>query len=345
MKVKLVLILFFICLAGFSFSQKKTKILIKNITYDVKINNDCSVGSNWYDNNIEKSARSVFQEMIFNKVSDSTITVYDDKGTPLSEKDIQKILTLAGADTVTMQRTYPYYDYFDTIVQRKVKPTMITYLRFHEVWYYDAKTYKIEKEIIEYAPCITTGTKKITPLFWIKTTNTKSSKGYTNLTENISYAIPLIRMESSEITNVIISIDTSRTLMKDFFLKLTQGILKNKIKVFHPFYFEYYYKNPAYQVLLKNAVNKIASDSTNTNVYIHFPNEWDSSKYFDTQFSQRDMIFMRTYEKWMINPVTMQIKKEIIALAPCFPNFDILNNKWTTINYFVILYDKPWIKL
>lgn len=172
---KVVLAVFTLTLIlGFTRCMEKeaedTRTLItKKIQYDVPIMNPDAT-HDWWIRNIEGSDREALIDNIFDRVLAGDIQAYDYFNEPLSVKDVKNILS----DTATMvlQRPYPPYVEYDTMVIMNIERDDVTLLRFLEEWKYDEESLQIDKKVFAISPVIemdVEGRIMTRPLFWIYT--------------------------------------------------------------------------------------------------------------------------------------------------------------------------------
>lgn len=97
-----------------------------------------------------------FMTIIMDAVKEGAITAYDAKsGTdefiiPLQYTEVMK--QLESADTMQMQRDYPPYDFFDTVIVKKFDTRDIKRFRIKEDWFFDKQRSMLEVRIIGICP-------------------------------------------------------------------------------------------------------------------------------------------------------------------------------------------------
>lgn len=117
-----------------------------------------------------------FMTVLMDAIKEGTLTAYDASSptdefiTPLSYKELMS--KLEKADSTQLQRDYPPYDYFDTVLITKLNPTDVKKIRIKEDWFFDKQRSMLEVRIIGICPVIdkfnTDGTYRgQSPLFWI----------------------------------------------------------------------------------------------------------------------------------------------------------------------------------
>jgi gliding motility associated protien GldN len=114
--------------------------------------------------------------VLMDALKEGSITAYDaSTGTdefiiPLAFKEA--MARVEKADTVQLQRDYPPYDFYDTVMVKKFEPTDVKKFRIKEDWFFDKQRSMLEVRIIGICPIVDQfdakgdfkGTK---PLFWI----------------------------------------------------------------------------------------------------------------------------------------------------------------------------------
>ena len=160
--------------------QAKTEkfLLTERIQYDVIIKEH--KGGNKFLNtfNIEKLKFDVdtFINTIINTVFNDKVKAYEydpyDFGNViLTGKEIKNSLTRI--DSITLQKPYEPYDWYDTVIVNTFNYKEIAVIRFLEEWYFDEETLEIEKKVLGICPIIpaydnaTSEFKGYKPLFWI----------------------------------------------------------------------------------------------------------------------------------------------------------------------------------
>ena len=119
--------------------------------------------------------RSLMQVMM-DALKEGTITAYDASSTtdeflvPLTYQEIMN--RLERVDSVPMQRPYPPYDWYDTVISVKFNPSDVKRFRVKEDWFFDKQRSMLEVRIIGICPVVDVfnddGTMRGTkPLFWI----------------------------------------------------------------------------------------------------------------------------------------------------------------------------------
>jgi hypothetical protein len=339
--------------------QAQNQFLIKSIEYDVPIvNKDLCQGSelsetDWWKRNIETSKRCYFQHALLNKAIDGTIKVYDDKENELSIAAITKLISYS--DTVRLARNKPPYSFYDTIYTKYISPSEITSIRFRETWYYDPLSYKITKEINSYSPLIaveqtvkyqnkTKTISKDTPLFWIKCSNNYHDKTYLTLTDYIQYNCPIyfnMPIEMAQFGNLL-NVSSDSLARTTYIRMIIFSALSENTKVYYSSDFSDYYDfriDSLKTMPIKELFEIIGPDTT----WVVKPNppydEFDSVTYKNVDIF--DLSMFRFYEKWLIDPETMEMQKVVMALSPCEEVKSVTGEFKGVKPLFTVMFEKP----
>lgn len=119
--------------------------------------------------------RSLVQ-VILDALKEGTITAYDASSTtdeflvPLTYQEIMN--RLERTDSATMQRPYPPYDWYDTVISVKFNPSDVKRFRIKEDWFFDKQRSVMEVRILGICPVRDNYDEKglfraYDPLFWI----------------------------------------------------------------------------------------------------------------------------------------------------------------------------------
>jgi gliding motility associated protien GldN len=115
-----------------------------------------------------------FMTIMIDAIKEGSITAYeastDEFISPISYKEL--MATIEKADTLKQQRTYPPYEFYDTVIVKKMNTTDIKKIRIKEDWFFDKQRSMLEVRIIGICPIIDKfnedGTYRgANPLFWI----------------------------------------------------------------------------------------------------------------------------------------------------------------------------------
>jgi len=151
--------------------EKDFTVITKRIQYDVPIKSP-NPDFDWWVQNIEGSQREEFVHMILDAAYTGKVRTYDYFNHPLTPEQVRQIGY--HRDTITVQRPTAPYALFDTVIEQKLDPNLITRIRFLEEWTIDKKHFRIMKNILGIAPLIENYSEKgelrgYMPLFWIYT--------------------------------------------------------------------------------------------------------------------------------------------------------------------------------
>jgi gliding motility associated protien GldN len=96
-----------------------------------------------------------FMQMVWDAVREGEITAYDITNTdeflvPLSFKEIEKRLNKA--DSMQMQRDYPPYDWYDTVIYEEFTPMDVKKIRIKEDWFFDRQRSQMDVRILGICP-------------------------------------------------------------------------------------------------------------------------------------------------------------------------------------------------
>lgn len=339
----------------FSFHlQSQSKLLINSIEYDVPIFNelsyDISYGkeySDWWDRNIETSRRSSFQKAIIEKATKGEIKVYNDEGNILTLKDINQILS--SKDTVKYQRTSVPFDIYDTIITARLYTGDIQYLRFKEQWYFDTNTFKISKQISEYAPvwveCNHDNKKtgKSKALYWIKY-NKSSQKNFKPLTDLIGYCISLDN--DTVLPNFIKfkSISDDTLLLSQYFYSLINNAENGKIKIYEYSEIENFfnYNIDSAKALLQNEVYLKFNFTDSVQLQKQEPPYYFYDSLILTKLDTCKILGLKFLERWFIDEKTLEINKEILGFVPYFIRYDYKERYLKKEEMFYYSFAKPF---
>ncbi|NVO20424.1 MAG: gliding motility protein GldN [Bacteroidetes bacterium] len=117
-----------------------------------------------------------FMTVLVDALKEGSITAYDASSTtdefiiPLSYKEV--MAKVEKADSTQMQRDYPPYDFYDTVIIKKFHATDVKKFRIKEDWFFDKQRSMMEVRIIGICPIIDQLDSKgdfkgYKPLFWI----------------------------------------------------------------------------------------------------------------------------------------------------------------------------------
>jgi len=152
-------------------SDKDARTLITDrIQYDVLLKNADST-NDWWVQNMEGRSREAFVKLLMEKAYSGKLKTYNFLTlSPLSAE--QTKATGSRTDKLSLQRSKPPYDMYDTIIKNELRMNDIQKVRFLEAWYWNEKNNRMEKEIQGICPLLNnyseTGEfRGYQPLFWI----------------------------------------------------------------------------------------------------------------------------------------------------------------------------------
>jgi gliding motility associated protien GldN len=117
-----------------------------------------------------------FMTIMMDAIKEGSLTAYDATSptdefiSPMSFKELMS--NVEKADSMQLQRPYPPYDFYDTVIVKKLNTTDIKKIRIKEDWFFDKQRSMLEVRIIGICPVIDVFNDDGTyrgqkPLFWI----------------------------------------------------------------------------------------------------------------------------------------------------------------------------------
>ena len=326
---------------------------MKSVEYDVPVFNENAydfrygtANNDWWDGNIETSKRSAFQKAIIEKASTGAINVYGDDGKLLSAKDVD--LILSHKETLRYQQTLPPFQQYDTVISGKLFYGDIQYLRFREQWSYDAKTFKITKQITGYAPVWVEydqnnkKTGKTKALFWIHYSDSEK-KNYQPLTDLISYNLPLFAVIDQPQFINLFHCSNDTMLRKQYVDSLTHYAENNKVKIYDCNDIEGFFNDDqdSISALKKEGAFFKFNDIDSMTLTRNDPPYETYDTVILKSLDRYKIIGLKFFEKWMIDGKTLEIKKEILGFTTLIDIFDY-DEKFTGMQkLFYFSFDKP----
>ncbi|HNW96873.1 MAG TPA: gliding motility protein GldN [Bacteroidales bacterium] len=123
----------------------------------------------------EQNGRKSFMQVVLSAIQEGSITAYDIGNDefliPFTYEQIMK--NLNSTDSVTQQRDYPPYDYYDTVIVQKFEPSTVKKIRIKEDWFFDKQRSVMDVRILGICPIlddidpVTGESRGSKPLFWI----------------------------------------------------------------------------------------------------------------------------------------------------------------------------------
>jgi len=153
-----------------SCKHNKNEVITKKIQYDVNIKSP-NPEYDWWIQNIVGPDRENLVNLIIKGAKAGKWQAYDYFNTPIDKYEVRGIFS----DTmlVSMMKSYPPYELFDTMVIHNILPEDILRLRFMEEWSINTDNLSFDKKVIGIAPVASrldfNGTERWQPLFWIYT--------------------------------------------------------------------------------------------------------------------------------------------------------------------------------
>lgn len=153
-----------------SCGNKKGDLLTERIQYDVTIKTPES-DLEWWVQNLEGPKREKLVQAIINSANAGELKIYDVMtNKPLNLEELKK--RSVRNELITLQRSYPPYENYDSIVVKELQMSDISRLRFLEEWYLNEKTGLITKKVIAVCPLVESYTETgelrgYNPLFWL----------------------------------------------------------------------------------------------------------------------------------------------------------------------------------
>lgn len=288
------------CTGGNEAKEKQPVPLSKNIEYNVSISNqeynryDIYTGAaSWCNNNIEASARLAYLKMLLDKAEKGALKLTDMGGHPIDSSKIADFFYQY--DSTTLNRTFPPYDPFDTIVRTKrITPENVLGLRFKENWTYDPVTLAVTKKIIAMAPIVMkiewneeekreVASYPGTPAFWINF-DEKSTPSHI-LTNRIVYNVAFTQAENDFVQNLD-SVAVGK-YFDQMFLLLSNDSLHCYTYKDTPFLYDSLIPDGGFKKIMKEGV-----------------------------FDFKKINVIRFMEEWTFDITTMAITKKVVGVCP-----------------------------
>jgi len=156
-------------------SDKDARALITDrIQYDVMLKNADST-ADWWVQNLDGRLREAFIKLVMEKAYSGKYKTYNFLTLmPITTEQAKAIGNRT--DTLSLQRSSPPYDMYDTIIKNELRMSDILKIRFLEAWYWNDHTNRMEKEIQGICPMLGNYTETgefrgYQPLFWIALTD------------------------------------------------------------------------------------------------------------------------------------------------------------------------------
>ena len=150
--------------------NNKNEVITKKIQYDVNIKSP-DPEYDWWIQNLVGPEREHLVNLIVDGAKDGKWQAYDYFNDPIDKFEVRTIFS----DTmlISMMKSEPPYELFDTMVIHNILPEDILRLRFMEEWSINPDNLAFSKKIIGIAPVASrldfNGIERWQPLFWIYT--------------------------------------------------------------------------------------------------------------------------------------------------------------------------------
>ncbi len=157
-------------------SEENIHPVSERIQYNVNINNDQQATINeqrsWWIDNLETSQRDKFIDLLLNSAFSGKFKTFDYFNEPVEAQKLKK--EYYWTEHISLLRTNPPYDKYDSVINHTIDKSQITRLRFMEEWYIDDKSLSIIKKVKGINPISkryreTGEFKGFMPMFWIYT--------------------------------------------------------------------------------------------------------------------------------------------------------------------------------
>ncbi len=154
----------------FSCKSDKKEIITKKIQYDVNIKSP-NPDYDWWIQNIVGPDRDKLINLIVDGAKSGKWQAYDYFNDSIDKYEVRSIFV--DTSYVTLLKTEPPYEQYDTIIIRKILPKDIVRLRFMEEWAINPDNLAFTKKVVGIAPVASrldfNGVQRWQPLFWVYT--------------------------------------------------------------------------------------------------------------------------------------------------------------------------------
>lgn len=165
-------LLYLLILIGLTLTScgKKGSVLTERIQYDVTITSP-ERDLEWWVQNLDNNKRVDLVKAVMEAARSGKYKVYDVMtNQELTPEEIEK--RGMRRELMTLQRDYPPYEQFDTLVVNKIELSDISRMRFLEEWYLNEDNGKVTKKVLAMCPMLESYTESgelrgHLPLFWI----------------------------------------------------------------------------------------------------------------------------------------------------------------------------------
>ncbi len=170
MKKVSILIITIFMLVQIGCENNKNEVITKKIQYDVNIKSP-DPEYDWWIQNLVGPEREHLVNLIVDGAKDGKWQAYDYFNDPIDKFEVRTIFS----DTmlISMMKSEPPYELFDTMVIHNILPEDILRLRFMEEWSINPDNLAFSKKVVGIAPVASrpdfNGIERWQPLFWIYT--------------------------------------------------------------------------------------------------------------------------------------------------------------------------------
>jgi len=164
------LVIILLLLVQISCQNNKHEVITKKIQYDVNIKSP-DPEYDWWIQNLVGPEREHLINIIVEGAKTGKWQAYDYFNNPIDKNEVRSIFS----DTmvVSMMKTDPPYELFDTMVIYTIHPSDIIRIRFMEEWRINPNNLAFSKKVVGIAPVASrldfNGIERWQPLFWIYT--------------------------------------------------------------------------------------------------------------------------------------------------------------------------------
>ena len=157
-------------LMQYSCKHDKGEVITKKIQYDVNIKSP-DPEYDWWIQNLVGPERERLVSLIVEGAKEGKWQAYDYFNDPIDKYEVRSIFS----DTmvISMMKTDPPYELFDTMVIHNINTKDIIRIRFMEEWRVNPENLAFSKKVVGIAPVASrldfNGIERWQPLFWIYT--------------------------------------------------------------------------------------------------------------------------------------------------------------------------------
>jgi hypothetical protein len=278
--------------------------------------------------NIEQTDREEFISLIMNAAKSGEYEILDNNGDKISPENIDNLFCF----------NHPIYDsILDTTIC--YKSTDIAYLEFEEKWEYDSITGQIFKEVISISPTFSIQSNEgfegydYHKIFTLKIKEKEEEIEYDKIiTERITYDAYIVNpFDYKQIENY----NSINKEARKKYINLLFDIATNEETQAYGYFFE-----PISATDIELMINV---KDTISIMEIEPPYE-SYDTVVDVSIKAEDVSKIRFMERWSINTSTMQMKKEVIAVALLYSSYDEAGYFRGYVHMFWLFFDKEYQK-